>query len=207
MTTMSRHAHFQQLYEQDADPWKVRERWYEQRKRNLMLACLPQQRYRHAFEPACGNGELTAALAQRADAVLATDLSAEAVRLTRQRLQELEPGDAGRVAVRQQAAPREWPDGAFDLIVLSEVVYYLPEHEVLQLRDRCAEALTTDGTLVLCHWRRPFDDRHLDSADIHARFDRIPGLHRLMQHSEADFLLDVWSRNPSSVAQREGLAP
>jgi hypothetical protein len=40
-------AHFQQLYEQADDPWQVRQRWYEQRKRSLLLASLPAPRYRH----------------------------------------------------------------------------------------------------------------------------------------------------------------
>ncbi|KQQ45147.1 methyltransferase [Duganella sp. Leaf126] len=203
----NRHSHFQQLYTDDADPWKVRQRWYEQRKRSLLLACLPLQHYRHAFEPACGNGELTAALAQRADAVLATDLSPEAVRLTQQRVRQEEAAAAARVTVRQQVVPQEWPEHTFDLIVISEMAYYLPEHEVGTLRQRCMASLDDHGTLVLCHWRWPFADRQLDSADIHAAFDGTPGMHRLMQHSEADFLLDIWSRNPCSVAQKEGLAP
>ncbi|MET0264885.1 MAG: class I SAM-dependent methyltransferase [Duganella sp.] len=208
MTIANRHTHFQQLYTEDADPWKVRQRWYEQRKRSLLMACLPLQRYRRAFEPACGNGELTVALAHRAEYVLATDLSPEAVRLTQQRIHREQPSDAVRVTVRQQVVPQEWPDdGAFDLIVISEMAYYLPEHEVLGLRQRCMESLADNGTLVLCHWRWPFADRQMDSADIHAVFDGTPGMHRLMQHSEADFLLDIWSRNPSSIAQLEGLVP
>ena len=51
-----RGAYFEQLYCQDADPWLVRQRWYEERKRALLLASLPQRRYRHAYEPGCGNG-------------------------------------------------------------------------------------------------------------------------------------------------------
>ena len=36
-----RDAYFDQLYRDDADPWLVRQRWYEERKRALLLACLP----------------------------------------------------------------------------------------------------------------------------------------------------------------------
>ena len=147
-----------------------------------------------------------AALAQRAEQVLATDMSAEAVRLTQQRMQREAPSDAARVTVLQQQLPQQWPEAApFDLIVVSEMAYYLPEHDVLQLRERCVESLAPNGTLVMCHWRRPFADRQMDSADIHALFDQVPDLYRIMQHAEDDFLLDTWSRNPSSVAQLEGL--
>ena len=57
--------YFEQLFEHDEDPWAFRTRWYEQRKRDLTLACLPRQYYTRIFEPACANGELSAALAER----------------------------------------------------------------------------------------------------------------------------------------------
>lgn len=200
-------AHFQRLYQQDADPWKVRLRWYEQRKRGLLLACLPQQRYHSVFEPACGNGELTAALAQRAERVLASDLSAEAVALTRHRLLRESAGDSARVTIRQQCMPDEWPAGAaFDLIVISEMAYYLDEQALLRLRRCCVAGLADGGTLAMCHWRRPFADRRLNTDSVHTVFDATPGLHRLLRHCEDDFLLDVWSASADSVAQQEGLA-
>jgi SAM-dependent methyltransferase len=198
-------AHFQQLYEQNDDPWQVRQRWYEQRKRAVLLASLPAPHFQHAFEPACGNGELTAALARRVDKITASDLSPAAVELTRSRTAGL---PAGRVTVDCQRIPQDWPKGAdFDLIVISEMAYYLNDEEREQLLDRCIETLAPSGALVLCHWRRPFNDQ-LQSADaIHAAFDASPQLHRITRHEEADFLLDVWSRDPRSVAQREGVAP
>jgi 2-polyprenyl-3-methyl-5-hydroxy-6-metoxy-1,4-benzoquinol methylase len=200
--------HFETLYQQDADPWKVRQRWYEQRKRSLLLACLPERRYRHAFEPACGNGELTVALAQRAEQVLACDMSPEAVRLARQRMQREDASDASRVTLQCQRVPQEWPEKTrFDLIVVSEMAYYLELHDLLQLRDRCAASLTPGGTLLLCHWRPQFADRLLDTDDAHAVFDQSPALHKIVRHAEDDFLLEVWSGSAASVAQREGLAP
>jgi SAM-dependent methyltransferase len=200
-------VHFQQLYQQDADPWKVRQRWYEQRKRSVLLACLPDQRYRRAYEPACGNGELTAALAQRAEYLAASDMSPEAVRLTQQRLQREHASDASRVAVECQQLPQDWPkDASFDLIVISEMLYYLQEQDLLRLRQRCVDSLSPGGTLVLCHWRRPFADRLIDTDTAHALFDEAPALHHLARHAEDDFLLDIWSGNAASVAQREGLA-
>lgn len=195
-------AHFQQLYERSDDPWQVRQRWYEQRKRALLLASLPAPRYRHVFEPACGNGELTAMLSHRADRITASDLSPAAVQLTRQRL-----GEAAlkHVAVRCQRLPQEWPTGAnFDLIVISEMAYYLSEAELHELRGHAVRTLASDGALVLCHWRRPFSDRRLDTDAIHAAFDACPELHNIARHDEADFLLDVWSCSPHSVAQRDG---
>jgi trans-aconitate methyltransferase len=73
-------AHFDELFRLDADPWRTRTSWYEARKRALTLAALPDERYARAFEPGCGAGELTAALARRCAHVVASDASAAAVR-------------------------------------------------------------------------------------------------------------------------------
>lgn len=203
-------THFQQLYEKDDDPWQVRQRWYEQRKRNLLLASLPEQRFRHVFEPGCGNGELTAALVRRADHLTASDGSTAAVRLTRRRIDGIvnANGDAASAAVLCQRVPESWPENvAFDLIVISEMAYYLTNIELHALRDRCINTLTLNGALVLCHWRHPFADRLLETDAIHHAFDASPQLHRISHHEEPDFLLDVWSRSPRSVAQREGVTP
>ena len=34
--------YFDQLYQDNDDPWHYQQRWYEQRKRQLCLAALPQ---------------------------------------------------------------------------------------------------------------------------------------------------------------------
>lgn len=195
-------TYFNELYRQSDDPWKLREGWYESRKRSLTLALLPRPRYRSAFEPGCANGELTIELAKRCDTLLAADLHERAVQLARERV-----ADAPQVRVEQRMVPREWPTeaGPFDLIVISEFAYYLDSAELETLASRIAASLTTDGTLLACHWRRPFAEA-LESADAaHALFDARCGLTRLAHHDEADLLIDVWSRDARSVAQREGL--
>ena len=194
--------YFDDLYRESDDPWKLREGWYERRKRTLTLALLPRPRYRNAFEPGCANGELTAELAGRCDALLAADLHERAVTLARERVAGMP-----QVRVERRTVPLEWPTeaGPFDLIVISEFAYYLHGDELETLAARIAASLTTDGTLLACHWRRPFAEA-LQSADsAHALFDARCGLSRLAHHDEADLLIDVWSRDARSVAQREGL--
>src|ERR1700761_6088219 len=194
--------YFDELYKSSDDPWNLREGWYERRKRSLTLALLPRPRYRNAFEPGCANGELTAELATRCDALLAADLHETAVRLARERVAAMP-----QVRVEQRTVPLQWPvdAGPFDLIVISEFAYYLDSADLETLAARIAASLTTDGTLLACHWRRPFAEA-LESADTaHALFDARCGLSRLAHHDEADLLIDVWSRDARSVAQREGL--
>ena len=194
-------SYFDALYAGSDDPWSMERRWYERRKRALVMASLPRERYAQVFEPGCGAGHLTEALLQRCDRLLATDFSADAVRLARQRLKH-----APHVDIQQRHAPREWPEGRFDLVVLSEFVFYLDDAQLAQLQQRSLGALNDDGTLLACHWRRPFAERTQDTDAAHAWFDTQPGLTRLCRHEEPDFLLDVWSRRPLSVAQREGFA-
>lgn len=195
-------AYFDQLYQRDQDPWQVQQRWYEQRKRALLLAALPKAHYRHALEPGCGTGELTLALAARCDAVWASDGSADAVHITRGKVSHLR-----HVQVEQQTWPSAapWPAGRFDLIVISEWAYYLSREHLQSLVEACRDSLSRDGALVACHWRPDFQERCQPTEAVHAAFGGVAGWHRLVQHEERDFLMTAWSPQPESVAQQEGL--
>ncbi|MEF7615755.1 methyltransferase [Aquincola sp. MAHUQ-54] len=198
-------AYFDSLYARGSDPWDYRRRWYEARKRALMLACLPRQRYRAGFEPGCANGELAAALAARCDSYLAADFHPVALAAARERL-------AGQPHVRVAEArmPDEWPaaaadGGRFDLVVLSEFGYYLDGDALAAMAWRCRETLEAGGTVIGCHWRRPIDGCVLDGDGVHRILARALALPVLACHREDDFRLDVWSSQPA-VAQEEGLA-
>lgn len=78
--------YFAELYATHEDPWAFRTRWYERRKRELVMASLPRQCYQRVFEPACANGELSALLAERCAELLCQDLDPTAVGLARERL-------------------------------------------------------------------------------------------------------------------------
>jgi len=125
-------TYFADMYAGAEDPWGFRSRWYEQRKRDVTLAALTRPRYRRAFEPGCSIGVLTAALADRCDDVVAADVDERAVTTARDSLAPL-----GNVRVERLSLPQEWPDGMFDLVVISELAYYLGPAELDQLLD-CA---------------------------------------------------------------------
>ena len=46
-----RRSYFDALYAGSEDPYVVRHRWYEIRKRAVLLAALPRARYRRTYEP------------------------------------------------------------------------------------------------------------------------------------------------------------
>jgi SAM-dependent methyltransferase len=194
-------AYFDRLYASDPDPWRFAERWYERRKRDITLACLPHERYAAGFEPGCSVGLLTEALAERCDTLLSTDVAAAAVSAARRRVAHL-----GHVRVEQRAVPGEWPEGAFDLVLVSEVGYYLGPDDLGLLAQRVVTSLTTGGVLVLCHWRHPVDDYPIVGDEVHERMRALTGLHCVARHDEEDFLLEVLAGGPpESVARREGL--
>jgi SAM-dependent methyltransferase len=195
----SSRGYFDTLYQASEDPYGLGTRWYEERKRAVILAALPQRRYRRAFEPGCGVGEFTAALSGRCDEVLASDRSECAVGLARRRTAHL-----CNVRVEQQDLPADWPNGnaRFDLIVLAELCYFLRADDMHRLAACCERSLGEEGTLVACDWRPDFRERVLSTGEVHARLDAL-NLSPLVRHEEPDFLLQLWTREGRSVAQRE----
>ena len=87
MTDRLPDAYFADVYATTSDPWRLAERWYEQRKYAITMAMLPKPRYRSAFEPGCSVGVLTELLAARCDALLATDVAQAALDTARTRLE------------------------------------------------------------------------------------------------------------------------
>ncbi|PSK87488.1 nodulation protein S (NodS) [Murinocardiopsis flavida] len=194
-------AYFDAMYAASADPWGFTTRWYEHRKRDLTTASLPRERYGRAFEPGCSIGALTRALAGRCDSLLAWEgvptVAAQA---------ERDLADLAHVRVEQARIPRQWPEGDFDLIVLSELLYYFDDADLAAVLAKSVASLRAAGTLIAVHWQHPVGGHARSGASVHAALDACPGLARTVRHSEADFLLDVHTVGGAvSVAEREGL--
>lgn len=192
-------AHFEELH-RDPDPWGYHTRWYEARKRALLLASLTRARYRRGLELGCSNGALTRALAARCDEMVATDAAANAVAQARGAL-----ADLAHVQVLHQRQPAQWPQGRFDLVVLGEIGYYLGIDELRALVLRIRASLLEDALVVAAHWRHPCPDRQLDTGVVHEELRGL-GLHEAFAYRDDDLLLQAWSADAASVAQREGLA-
>jgi SAM-dependent methyltransferase len=197
-------TYFDDLYAASADPWGFRDRWYERRKRDLTVASLPRPRFARAFEAGCSIGLVTAALAARCDRLLSVDASEEAARQAAR-----EVAAHRHVQVEHRMLPAGWPaDTSFDLIVLSEIGYYLAADDLETLLDRALASLQPGGALLACHWRHPVADYPLSGDAVHAAIAARPGLARAVRHEEADFVLDVFTAGETpSVAQLEGLVP
>lgn len=194
---MSDVAYFNALYEEE-DPFQYRTRWYEQRKRALTLASLPRERFARGWELGCANGVLTAALAERCDQLLATDLSKGAVLAAR----AMTRGQT-HVSIEQARHPQAWPAGRFDLIVLGEMGYYLAPEDMHQTAAQVVTSLAPQGVVIACHWRVPFEQARCSAAFVHGQLDAC--LPRIFSYRDEDMLLEGWSTDTTSVAAREGL--
>jgi SAM-dependent methyltransferase len=194
-------GYFEDLYRAADDPWRLAGSWYEQRKRALTMASLPRARFRSAFEPGCALGLLTELLAPRCDRLLATDIAAEPLAALARRF-----ASDPQVDVRQLAVPRQWPPGEFDLVVLSEIGYYLDHADLSEVIDRTVGSLAADGFVVACHWRHPAAGYPLTGDEVHESMTAESGLTVLTAHREEDFRLDVFGRpGAPSVARADGV--
>ena len=199
-TATKSQSYFDALYSSNSDPWRLGSRWYEERKRAITVSSLPRARYQSGLEIGCSTGELTASLAERCDSLLAIDISAEAVSQATDRTRTLD-----NVSIKQADATVSFPAGRFDLVVLSEVAYYWDRTTLERLLSTLQLHLAEDATVVACHWRHPVSDYPLGGDEANDIIRAALPMKRLAVHDERDFLLEVFSTNPHSVAAIEGL--
>lgn len=184
-------THFDRLHA-DEDPWSVRSSWYERRKATVLLASLPLQRYRLAWEPGCSVGGLTAVLAERCDRVIAGDASPRALAIARRALAPL-----ANVQVHEELVPRDKPSivaGAADLVVLGEFLYYLPVDDVPAVLDIAARLQPSGGHLVVVHWRPQPEDGYQSGVQANAQVVADQRWRPLVHHDDEHFVLDIGVR-------------
>lgn len=189
-----RSAVFDDMYRDGPDAWDVRDSFYEARRRSLVLAMLGRSRYDRALEVGCADGHLTTDLTARVAELHALDVSSVAVDHARA------AAPAAHISVG--AAPAAMPPGPFDLVVLSEVGYFLSPVEWLLTLQRAQAALSAGGELVLCHWQHPTEGVPLDGPLVHQQARDALGGPPQRQYTDADLRIDVWT-DASSVAEQE----
>jgi SAM-dependent methyltransferase len=196
--------YFEAMYAASPDPWGFESRWYERRKHAISVAMLPRREYPDAFEPGCSIGALTELLAPRCGRLLSCDMAGAAVRAAAQRTRHL-----ANVRVERRSIPAGWPDGEFDLVVLSEILYYFAGEDLDRVLDLAVKAVRAGGSLLAVHWLHPVADYPRGGEEVHRHLAARTGIARLAEHREQDFLAEVYVRTdgePVSVAQATGLA-
>ncbi len=148
-----RHAHtlparyFVDLYASNPDPWRFTSSDYERQKYAATLQALPRGRYARAFEIGCSIGVFTRELVARCADLVALDIAPSAIEAARERC-----ADRPQIDFVVGAVPEVWPEGRFDLIVLSEVLYFLDRGDLARLVRQVQRSLVPGGDCVLVHW-------------------------------------------------------
>ncbi|WP_265500757.1 SAM-dependent methyltransferase [Paracoccus beibuensis] len=136
--------HLSSLYSQSDDPWDHRTSPYEQAKYDATLDAIGHGPFHDALEIGCGNGTLLARLAPRCRSLTGLDCIPAAVALARQAV-----ATHPHVTVLEACVPDDLPDGHFDLVVLSEVLYFLTLPDIGRL---AAWLQARTSRLVCVNW-------------------------------------------------------
>jgi peptidoglycan/xylan/chitin deacetylase (PgdA/CDA1 family) len=130
------------------NPWHYH-RGYEQTKYEQTLALLPDEPIARALELACAEGHFTEQLASKVGRLTASDISSTALGRCRTRCRE---GNIDNIDFLELDFFREDFGQAWDLIVSSEVLYYMDSHEHLtRYVQRVCGALSEGGLFLHAH--------------------------------------------------------
>lgn len=183
-------AYFEQLYREKGDPWQFASSPYERAKYRHSLRALPKQTYANVLEIGCSIGVLTRLLADRCTALLAVDVSETALAEAARRC-----ADAPNVSFERLQVPQDAIEGCFDLIVLSEVIYYWDRPDLERAVDMLCRVLMPGGDMLLVHYVAE-TDYPLSGDDATDGMKACLGtrVQPLVTDRRAKYRLDVWRR-------------
>ncbi len=175
MTATTAVERFERLYRESPDPWGYRTSGYEREKYAATLAALPARRHGLCLEVGCSIGVFTGLLAARCEHVVAIDFSLSALRLARKHLNGVENVDLLRADF-----PEETPPGSWDLIICSEILYYLQPPALEEALGWIETQLAYGANVVAVSWRGSGREEPLLGDEVHDRLAlRLAGRHAL----------------------------
>ena len=153
---------FDALFREAADPWGFETSDYERDKHAATLEAVGGGPFRSGLELGCAFGTLTRGLLPRCHRLTAVDVSRVALDRARAAL----PGPG--VRWHRADLPERWPAGAYDLVVVSEFLYFLQAPEIARLAALVRRD-APDARLVLVNWTG-HNDLPLDGERASALF-------------------------------------
>ena len=183
-------GYFDDVYAAHDDPWSFETSPYEAAKYQRTLLALTRERYSCALEIGCSIGVLSARLAQRCDELLALDVSQRALARALARCANLP-----QVRFERRRLPQDFPEGRFDLVVASEVLYYLDRRDLQATLERCVAALHPGGELLCVHWTPSVHDYPQTGDEVHAAVLATPGLVAVHAERHPQYRLDLLRRS------------
>lgn len=141
-----RRDHFETIFAASDDPWKYTSD-YERVKYEHTLGLLPNQLYPRALELGCAEGHFTAMLAPQVGDLLAADISEIALQRASERC-----AGFSNIRYMQLDITKDPLPGPFDLIVCSEMLYYVGDRQALKaVIQKIASALKPGGYFLTAH--------------------------------------------------------
>jgi hypothetical protein len=61
------------------------------------------------------------------------------------------------------------------------------------------------GQVLCCHWRYPIEGFSFTGTDIHRILKQQFTLHHYLNLNDPDFIVDLWSKENTTLAFKEGL--
>jgi SAM-dependent methyltransferase len=179
--------HFEALYRSNPDPWSFTTSAYEQQKYEATLSALGSQRFQMALEVGCSIGVLTERLSSRCDRIIGLDFAPSAVAAARARC-----APYPNIRIEQMQVPQQWPLGQFDLILFSEVLYFLNESDLMETCAHTGRSILPGGRVLLVNYTGETDDP--GTGDTAASFfikATAPYLQPVLQRREPHYRLDL----------------
>lgn len=156
---------FEELFRSNPDPWDYATSPFEAYKRRVLLNHVGAGPFGRVLELACANGVTTEVLAKRALRITALDGSSVAIAEARARL-----GRIQRVKLRQARLPEEMPRERYDLIVVSEIVYYMKRRAYERMARALMKCAAPGGRVVVLHHHLGFADASVRPELAHREF-------------------------------------
>jgi len=188
-------AYFDGVYKESTDPWGFAESPYEDAKYAHTIEALGSERARSALEVGCSIGVLTRRLARLSDLITATDVARAPLEAARHRCQDLT-----HVTFRQVGAAADSFAGRFDLIVLSEVLYYWDDSDLARVAAAMDRALLPGGRVLLVHWLGETNYPKSGDEAVDGLWALLPRMDMEKQERREKYRLDLWRRPKSEGA-------
>ncbi|MGY3052578.1 cyclopropane fatty-acyl-phospholipid synthase-like methyltransferase [Pedobacter sp. UYEF25] len=182
-------SYFDKVYEENSDPWNFEKSEYEREKYSKTIESLSKEKYKTALEIGCSIGVLTQRLAERCVSLISIDISKDALKSAKDRLKDL-----SNVQLHLGSIPTEIPVGPFDLIVMSEVGYYLCMDDLKIAKEEIKRRLDENGELVLVHWTHEVADYPLSGDEVNELFLKDEDFKLIHQFKTQDYRLEVFTK-------------
>jgi SAM-dependent methyltransferase len=182
-------SQFEELYRRDGDPWRYASSEYEREKYAATLSACGSGPFDRALELGGSIGIFTAALAPRCRSLVSVDAAPTAVQAARRRL-----GATPGVEVILGVIPDAVPPGPYDLVVASEILYYLKREALEATLEVVRDRIAPGGRLIAVHWLPSGPERPFTAEQVHARLRELGGVELVDSAGTAEYLLDVFAR-------------